>query len=189
MILDIIESYEKQIRIVNDILESSQDLIDSYRQHRKATSKRVRDSLARSQSLRKKDFDRMMTHVHSNHNRREEEIKIMLRNYIDQNLDLASRIRRLLQNVNSDSSHNENEVEKLMNLRTQLEAIKKEQRKNEQEIRQLLQTYREEQEDFFEQMNGLLQKKRDIRLQELKHAVYHLSQENIENEIQPTTMN
>lgn len=173
MILEIIDSYESRIRIVNDIIEGSQELIDNYRRERESTSHELRDNLAHSESLRKKDFDKMMTRIYSRHDERERELKAMLHRYVQEHQDMATKLRSLLENPGEYGQIDEQE--RLAEFRSTFEQVRKEQKEREKEVREILAKYEYEQSDYFEVMNSLLNKGRDIRLPDVKRALQDFS--------------
>lgn len=180
MILEIIDSYERRILIVNEIIEGSQELIDNYRSQRESMSEELRDNLARAQSLRRKDFDRMMNHISDHHNEREGEVREMLRRYVKEHQQMVISLRSLLSDGQKNGASAENEG--LKKLRGTFEKIKKEQAERELEVKEILATYQFEQDSYAEIMNSLLRKGGEVRIPEVKAAVQNISLRNIKNQ-------
>jgi len=177
MILEVIDTYDKRIRIVNDIVSGSQNLLDNYRKQRESVSEELRENLAHTESLRKKDYDKMMANIYSHHDEREREVKAMLNGYVHEHQNLALQLRSLLE----ASNHKDNikKTERLIDLQHSLEQIKWEQEKHEREVRRTLEKYKYEHDNYFKVINGLLNQGRNIRLPDVKQALIFLFQDSI----------
>ncbi|MBU0490193.1 MAG: hypothetical protein KKD31_19815 [Bacteroidetes bacterium] len=176
IILEIIGSYEKRISAVSKIIEGSRDLIESYREHRVVMLDELRSNLAHAESLRKKDFDNMMSQIRSLHKVREEEVKMILKKCVEDHRNMAEELRTLLEEKRRERQ--EEEQERLFRFRLMFEKIKKEQAEREKEVRKILGRFQSEQYNFMEVMNYLLRKGKNVRTQELKSAVQNLSSGN-----------
>jgi len=177
IILEIIESYEKRISAVSKIIEGSRDLIESYREHRVVMLDELRNNLAHAESLRKKDFDNMMSQILSLHKVREEEVKIILEKCVEDHRNMAEELRTMLDKKREEPQ--EEGQERLSRFRLMFEKIKQEQAEREKEVRQILGRFQSEQCNFMEVMNYLLRKGKNVRTQEVKSAVQNLSPGNV----------
>src|SRR4030042_2331423 len=86
---NIISSYETRIQSIEDFFEATgqifqdfQDSLVNTRQEREKVNSQLRESLAKSESLRKKDFDRMMIVISSHLEQSEQDIRDLSQRYL-----------------------------------------------------------------------------------------------------------
>lgn len=115
---DIITAYDARIKVVGEIVEDTHKMISNFRQQRENMSKELREILAKCESLRKKDFDRMMADIVMKQNEREEEVKKMLEDFRKEEEVMAEKIKNLL---------GKGEKVRIEDLKKMMRKIKKEQ--------------------------------------------------------------
>lgn len=93
---NIIASYEARIRVVKETVEDTHKMLGEFRRKREKMAEELRESLAKFQSLRKKDFDRMMGDILALQKEREESVKIMLSNFQTQEMKVVQDLRKML---------------------------------------------------------------------------------------------
>ena len=93
---NIIASHETRTQIIQEIAEDTQKLIENFKKQREETSKELKGFLAKSQSLRKKDFNKMMEEVLTVRSRREEEVEKMLAVFRKEQTGIVEKLRDLL---------------------------------------------------------------------------------------------
>jgi DNA anti-recombination protein RmuC len=93
---DIVASYDSRIKIVGDIIEDTHKMMGDFREKRENMSKELKEILAKCESLRKKDFDRMMADIVLKQNEREEQVKKMLDDFRKEEEAVAEKLRTLL---------------------------------------------------------------------------------------------
>ena len=93
---DIIASYDTRVRVVEEIVEDTHKMLDGFRGKREEMSDNLREVLAKSESLRKKDFNVMMQDILLTQGRREESVKKMLADFREEETRVAERLRELL---------------------------------------------------------------------------------------------
>jgi len=174
MILEIIDSYEKRIKAVSEIIEGAHDLMENFRKQRQVMLEELRSNLAHSESLREKDFDRIMSIIRLQHKEREAEVKSRLRNFLAAHNHMAEELRA--QFDGDDSKQQNTEQDRLNRFHLNFEQIKKEQENREIEVRKILGRFQFEQMSFIETIDDLLKKGRHISTQEVKCVVRDLSQ-------------
>ena len=83
----IISSYEDRIAGVQSIFDTTHELIEGFqdsfldtKQEREKLKAELRENLAKSESLRKKDFDNMMQGILSAQEKKEKEVRDLLKN-------------------------------------------------------------------------------------------------------------
>ena len=86
----IISSYEEKLQSISLIIDNTQIVLGEFqesmshaKEEKEALNVRLRDTLARNESLRKKDFDVMMNTILVSQNNSEKEVKKLLHNYLD----------------------------------------------------------------------------------------------------------
>jgi len=93
---DIIASYEARVKVVGGIIEDTHKILDEFGKKREEMSDNLREVLAKSESLRKKDFNAMMQDILLTQHKREENVKKMLADFREEEVRVAERLRELL---------------------------------------------------------------------------------------------
>jgi len=93
---DIIVSYEARVKVVGGIIEDTHKMMDGFKEKRETMAKELQDILAKCESLRKKDFDRMMVDIVARQNEREKEVRNMLETFRKEEEMVAERLKQLL---------------------------------------------------------------------------------------------
>jgi len=94
---DVVVSYDARVKVVGEIVEDTHKMMNDFRGKREDMSKELREHLAKSESLRRKDFDRMMADIVLKQNEREEQVKKMLADFRREEETVAEKLRNLLQ--------------------------------------------------------------------------------------------
>ncbi|MBI4811950.1 hypothetical protein HY798_00660 [Candidatus Falkowbacteria bacterium] len=92
----IIASYEVRARVVGGIIDDTHKMMDDFKEKREIMTKELQEILAKCESLRKKDFDRMMTDIVARQNEREKEVKMMLENFRKEEEMVVDKLKMLL---------------------------------------------------------------------------------------------
>jgi len=90
-------SYEARLGIVKNIVEDTHKMLEDFRQRREQMSKELRQGLAKNESLRKTDFNKMMNEILSVQLNREKNVKQMLTDFQKEEEQVAIRLRELLE--------------------------------------------------------------------------------------------
>lgn len=93
---DIIASYDTRAKIVGGIVRNTHQMMESFKQKREHMAKELREVLAKCESLRKKDFDRMMADIVATQSERESEVKEMLEHFRKEEEMVAGKFKNLL---------------------------------------------------------------------------------------------
>ncbi len=93
---DIIASYETRVKVVGAIIEDTHKVMDDFKEKRETMAKELQETLAKSESLRKTDFDRLMADVVSRQNERETEVRNMLETFRKEEEMVAEKLKNLL---------------------------------------------------------------------------------------------
>lgn len=168
LLIDVFDAFENRIELVQDIISSSNDLIDNYRNERQAIDLHLRNILAQSRSLRKKDFDLMMNNVRQHYLNREKELKTVLQHFIDDHKTMVREIRNSLLTTQASG------VPNITAFQQRFETIKTEQINREKMIREILNSYEEEHNSFSTVMGNLIDNDRQIDFSDVKQAIDQL---------------
>jgi len=172
LLIDVFDAFEKRIAMVQDILSSSNSLIENYRQQRQTIDSQLRTQMAQSNSLRKKDFDGMMSKVRDHYFSREKELKTVLQKFIDDHQSMIQEIRKSLLSTHA------NRVPNIVAFHKRFESIKREQEEREAIIRNILFSYEREHQSFSNVMGHLIDNSNVIYFHDFKNAIDHLLTQN-----------
>ena len=93
---DIIASYDSRVRLVGEIVEDTHKMLDEFKGKRQEMSDNLREVLAKSESLRKKDFSAMMQDILLTQHKREENVKKMLADFREEEARVVEQLKELL---------------------------------------------------------------------------------------------
>ncbi|MDP2930627.1 MAG: hypothetical protein Q8N56_03425 [bacterium] len=93
---DIIVAHDTRVKIVGEIIEDTHQMMANFKMKREQMAQELQKLLAKGESLRKKDFERMMTDIIDTHAKREEEVKEMLEDFRAEEEMVAEKLRGLL---------------------------------------------------------------------------------------------
>lgn len=151
----VVASYDERICAVGDIIEKSLEMLDQHRQAEQTVQSELRETLAKVESLRKKDFDCLMGPILDHQEKREKEIKQFLNDFLKRQRELAGQLKRLIQaGILSQVPEVERSIE---------EAI--------EEAKQHLLCFQKEQALIWKKMQALFQKKEELTLKEFKKTL------------------
>ncbi len=100
---EMVASYVTRLTAVSQIINDANDLLSKGRDDQSSLEKSLRDILAETSSLRKKDFDEMMAGVMDEQTTREEAIRAALKRFVDEQTALANKLKDELKNGNIES--------------------------------------------------------------------------------------
>lgn len=90
---EMVASYVARLTAVSQIINDANELLNRGRVERSFLENSLRNILAETSSLRKKDFDEMMAEVMGEQNVREEAIRAALKRFVDEQTALANRLK------------------------------------------------------------------------------------------------
>lgn len=159
---EIIASYEARISSVEQIVESTHEMLESFRGQREAMRARLRETLAQAASLRKRDFDTMMGGILVRQEERERAVRETMRGYLREQREMAGALKEALARGETDRIGS---VEQL------LKGIEIRREEREREIRALLAEFRREQEGMSRALQHLLSNGDSMRAKEFKATI------------------
>ena len=170
---EIISSYEERLQSINSIFDNTQTVLGEFQEsfsntnhEREALKARLRDTLAKNESLRKKDFDIMMNAILLSQDDRERDVKSLLNSYLMEQKEMARQLREDLgtfkDGLNKDNIHRINEFHGM------LKDILREQEERKAEVTARLKMFQKEQSELSCTLGELLLKGNELRIRDLK---------------------
>lgn len=158
---DILNSYEARVQVVRNIIQDTAGLLDDFKRRREEMAGDLRDNLAKSEHLRKKDFDRMMSDILVAQNERETNVREMLSNFRKEEDAMLVSLKDLLKKGKSirlkdlkrfmvDIRENRHRREKETS-----ETVSQELEKMQSEIGKMLDEFKSERERMSQEWNVL----------------------------------
>jgi hypothetical protein len=158
---EVIASYEARVASVEQIIEATHEMLETFRGQREAMRARLRETLARAASLRRRDFDAMMQGVLTRQEERERAVKETLRGHLAEERALAADLKEAL---------TRGETEGVGTVKALLEGIATKREAREREVRALLGELQGEQEETARALGQLLSNG-SVRVREFKAAL------------------
>ncbi len=169
----IISSYEEKLQSISFIIDNTQMVLGEFqesmshaKEEKEALNVRLRDILARNESLRKKDFDVMMNTILVSQDDGEREVRNLLHNYLDEQGEMARQLKGNLGTFKDDL--NKDDIGRINEFRKMLKDILKKQEERKAEVAAKLRIFQKEQGELSRSLGELLSKGRDLRIKDLK---------------------
>lgn len=155
----IIDSYEMRMKTVNGLMEQSYHFLRSFQAELEDMIVRLRDNLAKAESLRKKDFNRMMADITERRLSREKEAEAVFNHFHKEETAMVERLRSVI------TSKGRSSLEDMEVIR---EDILKRQKERETGIIKVLKGIQVEQEELKVALKKLLEKGESVRVRDFK---------------------
>ncbi len=123
IIKELVAAYEARLGFVKTVVNDTRRTLEEFREKREKMSEGLQELLAKSESLRKKDFNKMMADILAVQNQREENVKAMLANFKTEEERVAENLQHLMA---------KGEKVSIKDLKRTLAKIKEDQQKREQ---------------------------------------------------------
>ena len=170
---EIISSYEERLQSINSIFDNTQTVLGEFQEsfsntnHERETLKvQLRDTLAKNESLRKKDFDIMMNAILLSQDDREREVKSLLNSYLMEQKEMA---RQLKENLGTfKDGLNKDNIDRINEFHGMLKDILREQEERKAEVTARLKMFQKEQSELSCTLGELLSKGNELRIRDLK---------------------
>lgn len=158
--LDIIDSYEKRIKLVNLLISEAVRHVNDYCGEQEELSGQLKENLARYEGMRKKDYDALMENVLARRTEREIETRQTLEKLWQEEIEMINLLRKAL-----SDGYDLAEFEKIkddMLLRH---------RERENEVARSLMKFHLEQEELSAVLKKLVAKGEKVRVKDVKALV------------------
>jgi hypothetical protein len=169
----VISSYEARIQSIEAFFETTgqifqdfQDSLLSTKVEREKVNGQLRENLARNESLRKKDFDRMMSIISSYLDQSEHEARQLSRRYLIEQTKLVHQLREGLRNFKDALT--EGQAQKAKELQTLIKEILSRQDENKNNVKLKLKEFQEGQQQTSKMLRDLLAKGENLRIRDFK---------------------
>jgi hypothetical protein len=170
---DVISFYEARIQGIgavfdttHQILEGFQDSFLDTKQEREKVNAELRENLARNESLRKKDFDNMMRGILLTQDEREKEVRNLLRDYFNDQKNIAQALRENLRRFKDSLA--KGEAERVKEFQEMIKEILAKQDERKDEVTSKLKEFQKEQHEMAKRLKELLAKGRELRIKDFK---------------------
>ena len=170
---DIVASYEDRIAGVQSIFDTTHQLIEGFqdsfldtKQEREKLKAEVRENLAKSESLRKKDFDNMMQGILSAQEQKEKEVRDLLKNYLNEQRAMAHTLRDNLAEIKGALT--KGEAVRVKEFQAIIKEILARQDERKDEVASGLKDFQKAQQEMAKRLKELLAKGSELRIKDLK---------------------
>ena len=155
--LDLIETlsqFDSKILEVTKVVESSYQVFEELKKEWNLAAFHLRENLAKSSSLRKKDFDFLVQGVFDFQEKREKEIRDKLYQYLDNQKEFSQSLKKLLIQV---EQHKENkDIEGVQNEANIFLKLKEEFETKEKTFKESLEEFKKEQKFIAQTLHNFL---------------------------------
>ena len=184
----IISSYEARIKSIESIFDSTHQLLGGFqdtlidaRHEREKINSELRGNLAKNESLRKKDFDKMMHNVLLTQEKGEIQIRSLLKNYLSEQKDITNVLRENLGKVKEALAIGE--AQRIKEFQIMYATILGEQEQRKEEVVNKLRRFQEDQQEMIKRLKELLAKGRDLRIKDLKSMLAEFKNQHEERKV------
>lgn len=175
----LIKNYVEDIQKLGSIFDAASLLLDSKQEQEKINTE-LRDRLAQTGSLRRKDFDRMMQGVLSVHNDEEVKVRGLLSAYLNEQKGIAQTLNEKLARFKESLA--KGEAERVDEFQAFFKEILAQQEERKAEITLKLKEFQKEQEVMAGKLRQLLAAGRELRARDLKAMLKELGSQRKERQ-------
>jgi len=162
---EIVSSYQSRISAVAMIINNTHQLLEDFKNKRNEMSEHLKETLARQESLRKKDFDNMMKDILSHQDDREKEVRDLVKTFFEEQKEIAEIIKKNLY---------EGQKVRIDDFRKSLKDIQAKQKVRENEVSVLLKEFQTEYKEMAESLRSLLDKREAMRIKDFKEMLNYI---------------
>jgi len=155
----ILDSYEMRVSTVSGLMEQAYHFLQSFAMELQEMIVRLRNNLARAESLRKKDFDKMISDVMGHRHQKEKEAKESLELFQEQEKEMIDRLRNIILGGSRSST---------ADIKAIKEDISSRQKEREKSITKALKRFQIEQDELKASLNNLLSKGEGVKVKDLR---------------------
>ena len=155
----IIDSYEMRVSTVSTLMNQAYNFLKSFQTELEDMIFRLRDNLAKAESLRKKDFDRMISDIIEGRRVNKEEARQGLKLFQEQEEEMITRLRKIILNGKGSSVEDINVIK---------DDISGRQKEREKSIIKALKCFQIEQEELMTALKNLLSKGEEVKLKDFR---------------------
>lgn len=175
----IIDSYELRVSTVNGLMDQAYHFLKSFQMELEDMIVRLRNNLAKAESLRKIDFDRMISDVIECRYQTEQDAKQGLKLFREEEEEMICRLRKIVLGGSSST---------LQDMAAIKEDISRRQKEREKNIIKALKRFQIEQEDLRVALKNLLSKGEGVKIKDFRVMVQSLRIQKLERDTELTRM-
>ena len=175
----IIDSYEMRVRTVNGLMDQAYSFLTSFQMELEEMIARLRDNLAKAESLSKKDFDRMIGDVIERCHETEEEARQGLKIFQEEEEEMVGRFRKIVLGGSSST---------LGDMAAIKEDISRRQKEREKNIIKAMKRLQIEQEELRVALKNLLEKEEEVRVKDFRVMIKSLRAQQSDHDADLTKM-
>jgi hypothetical protein len=148
------------------ILRDFKEVFHDTKEEREEINTRLRDILARNESLRRKDFNSMMNGILTSQDSREKEVKTLFRDYLNEQTEMVQVLRDSLENFKGSIARGE--LDSIRELQGMVKEVIAKQDERKEEVTSKLKEFQREESVLASGLKCLLEKGRELRIKDLK---------------------
>lgn len=160
---EILDSYEMRLESVGALMRQAIEVVKNSQRQQEEVAGELRNILAKTECLRKKDFDRMMEEMWGQRRKREKEIHDTLESFLREEKEIIDELRKKLVEAGRPMKMDDFTVLK--------ERILNRQRKRERKVSAILKSFHLEQEELSTVLRKLLSKGERVKIKDLKDMI------------------
>jgi len=157
----VIDSYEARVKTVGALMKKTVEVLKRFDLEQEEKVTELRDLLAKAESLRRKDFDTLMTKIWARRREKEDKVSHTLDGFLKEREELVAWLRKVIANGNIG-------LEEFKLLSQNFIARQK---RAEEELSRMLREFHLEQEELGTGLKQLLQKGEKIRIKDFKAMI------------------
>jgi len=168
---DIIASYDVRISTLESMVDGTHNMLADFRRKNDEMSNQLRETLAKGESVRKKDFDSMMSGIRLYQEEREKQVKRMLAGFLREQKEMSSKLKGMLTNTES---------RRIEEFKATLKEIQARQEQRSREVSEMLKDFQKEQEETVKELRQLLDKSKSLRIEDFKTTISNIQAQQAE---------
>ena len=162
----IIDGYETRVKTISGMMRQAYQLMLSYQQDVEDALSLLRDNMAKGQSLRRTDFDKIMSDVADVRARRQQQTSQRLDAFAAEEEDMVARLRRIVASGKGSD---------LTDLRKIQEDILTRQRRRERDVISVLRSFETQELELRTSLRRLLDRGKEVTITHLQREVNALT--------------
>jgi len=155
----IVGSYELKVNTVTCLMRQVYKKIENYHTAQELMANRLKDTLAKSECLRKKDFDALMAGILTQQKVREKEVRQIVEDFCKEEEETVAKLKDIL-TIKSPSTLQDFKI-----LKEQMLSRPKE---REKRVGEMLKDFHRDQEELNTALSMLLEKGSSVKIRDLK---------------------
>jgi len=173
LIRGIIDSYEMRVKTVGTLMRQTIKLLKNFQRQQEEMAEELKNVLAKTEFLRKKDFDKMVEEIWRKRGERKKNVHKTLESFLREEREMIDELRKLL---------DPGEPMRIADFMVLKERILNRQREREKKVSQTLKSFHLEQEELSTALRRLLLKGERVKIRDLKDVIRGLRAHRIHKE-------